>query len=56
VQADVGNDLEQGTHKSQPDDLPLRSGAIGAGGAVDIQRTTAAPLPVSNKGVTGKST
>jgi hypothetical protein len=35
VQADVGNDLEQGTHKSQPDDLPLRSGAIGAGGAFD---------------------
>jgi len=48
VQADVGNDLGQGTHKSQPADLPLLSGAIGAGGAVDIQRTTAAPLPVSN--------
>jgi hypothetical protein len=48
VRRDVGNDLEQGTHESQPDDLPLRSGAIGAGGAVDIQRTTAAPLPVSN--------
>jgi len=48
VQGDVGNDLEQETHKSQPDDLPLRSGAIGAGEAVEIQRPTAAPLPVSN--------
>ena len=42
------NALEQETHKSQPDDLPLRSGVIGVGGAVDIQRPTAAPLPVSN--------
>lgn len=42
-------DLEQGTRKSQPDDLPLRPGAIGAGGATDIQRPTAAPLPGSTE-------
>ena len=42
----TGNNLRKVTHKSQPDDLPLRSGVIGAGGAVDIQRPTAAPLPV----------
>lgn len=44
-----GNDLEQGTRQSQPDDLPLRSGAISAGEAADIQRPTAALLPVSNE-------
>jgi transcriptional regulator with XRE-family HTH domain len=42
-------DLEQGTRKSQPDDLPLRPGAIGAGGAEEIQRPTAAPLPGSTE-------
>lgn len=39
------NDLEQETHKSHPVDLPLRSGVIGAGEAVEIQRPTAASLP-----------
>jgi transcriptional regulator with XRE-family HTH domain len=40
-------DLEQGTRKSQPGDLPLRPDAIGAGEAADIQRPTAASLPGS---------
>ena len=44
---DVGNDLEQGTGASMPEDLPLRSGADGQGGAAEIQRPTAASLPVS---------
>jgi len=40
-------DLDQGTRKSQPGDLPLRPDAIGAGEAADIQRPTAASLPGS---------
>jgi hypothetical protein len=46
--------IEQGTHKSQPDELPLRAGAIGAGGAVDKQRTTAASLPVGPRKRNGR--
>jgi len=34
----------QKTHKSQPNDLLLRVGAISVGGAADIQQPTAAPL------------
>jgi len=46
--------IEQGTHKSQPDELPLRAGAICAGGAVDKQRTTAASLPVGPRKRNGR--
>ena len=49
------NDLEQETHKSHPVDLPLRSGVIGAGEAVEIQRPTAASLPFSNAGAQAPS-
>lgn len=44
------DNLDQETHKSQPEHIPLRSGVIGAGGSVDIPRTTADPLPDSNPG------
>jgi len=39
--------LEQGPGASQPEDLPLRSGATGQGEAEELQRPTAASLPVS---------
>ena len=48
VRRDVGNNLKQGPGASQPEDMPLRSGADGQGEAVEIQRPTAASLPVSN--------
>lgn len=47
VWSDLENDLEQGTRQNQSDDLPLRSDVISAGEAADIQRPTAALLPVS---------